>query len=156
MKAWELSRKSLHFWLATFYSKGYCSNEIDFCQYFWRVMFGVALLSVYTFLASVFTLSFGMFVIDSILGNIGAVPMFPNIFKIPGAIVCGIVFIICGVVIAVFALFLIKVAIDFVQDKFEILKGKLPEKIELPEVPSFLSLAYHKFKTKTCFKVTFK
>lgn len=131
-----LNSKSWHFWLANFCAENniWDTDTIDICKYTRRVVRGIFLLAVFGIIVAVF----GFTTLYSI-GNVFSVIFLDGYEMQPITWFMMILYSIVG-----YCVF---------RDYQDTQKRKQPK---IAKDPGFLTLAYRKFKEKTCFMVNFK
>lgn len=143
----DINHKSWHMWLANFgvsdrWDRISTGDRVDICSYIRRVLFGVLKLAVLSAAIGFMTL-WVLFSIGNIFGwlFLGYMLEGPAIF-----------FIIMSIsLLSVFVIFYTKNKVDEYQWK------KRSRYVESkPKKPGFMSLAYRKFKDKTCFMLEVK
>lgn len=136
MESIELKNKSWHFWLSNFCVENeiWSTDTINICEYTRRVLRGILLLSVFSIIGFTF--------VASTLYSIGN--LFSVIFLYGYEIQSVTAFMVVFYSFIGYGLF---------KHHRENNKRKQPK---IAKDPSFLALAYRKFKTKTCFMVKFK
>lgn len=137
-----IKRNSWHFWLANFgYSRMRWVDEIDFCTYFRYVVFGLSHLFVLCVLVALISI-WGIF----------------SFYDLYQWIVHGITMRDpCLLFIGLIAFIGLVMGISWSHDKYyewrETLEYDCDQPKAPPKEPGFFTLAYRKFKQKTCFKV---
>jgi hypothetical protein len=147
----EIKHNSWHMWLANVgvdnYGKLRPGETIDICQYIRLVLFGL-IKAIGATLIIILFVSWVSFSIGNLIGW-----LFMDYAIEPIAVIVWITF---GVLGAITTMSHLIITYDRYQNKRYWAKI-YKEGGVLPEVkPSFLSLAYRKFKDKTCFKLEIK
>lgn len=155
MKEYTFSNKSWHFKLANVgVQRVWDFEQIDICSYIRKVLAGAIVFSVmvagFSFIVWVFGFGYitlGIWLFDCFSTGVVTAPN-------PIAGLVGL-----GTLLVLFAYIVIgiKSLLNKAIDKFVdyTLKDWQPQVVKEKE-PSFITLAYRKFKDKTCFRVNFK
>jgi hypothetical protein len=137
-----IKRSSWHYWLANFgnHRMWRSDKEIDFCKYFWYVVFGLLHLVGLVLGVIVFTL----LIVGSFYDYYNWLMYDIKMHDVSIAIVL-LTFIVSG-----------SIAIGYCVSKYMDWKDSLKDsddfEVEVKE-PGFFTMSYRKFKEKACFKV---
>ena len=154
MKQHTLNKDSWHFWLANIgVQRVYDWEERDICSYIRTVIYGAITLGAATIAAIAIAIFFGygfitlgMWFVECISTSIWVLPN-----PIAGMMLVGMILIAFG-----FLIFGIKRLFDMTIDRYvDYTIGQRHPQLASKE-PSFIALAYSKFKNKTCFRINFK
>lgn len=140
MKTYFLNKDSWHYKAAEFGTAFGVPNETNICRYFWLVLRGALLFAVMTLSISV---------VASIIGISIANGIFHLLFdwQLLDISKAGLT-----VLFAVSATF----SVVYAKSKFDRWMRTRSENVKEETESTFTSLAYAKFKDKTCFKILFK
>jgi hypothetical protein len=147
MKAFNLSKKSLHWHLAVTYGN-HCEwdTDPDLCSYLQRVVQGVIVASLAAFVGGLgIGVPFGELL--AWIAYVAANELVP--MTVPAAaamlIIFAVVVFVCG-----FLLF----NTDRGEEIVGVIKKNIRVSIPKPKQESFIVLAYHSFKDKTCVRLS--
>lgn len=140
MKSFNLKKDSWHFWLSKFMRERwyYPGDQVDLCQYIRKVIMGVIILFFVSFTGLLFSWAYlygGYALIACLFDSQCTEPPELSVLFITINIIALVILAAFGACIA--------------KEKYDEYRYDHP----LPEVekdPSFLQLAYRKFKDKTC------
>lgn len=143
MKSFKLSKKSLHYHIATVYgNQRKYDDDTDLCSYISNVIGGLCFILFLTMIGGIF--------IGIILGNVVAWLTFigMNGFIVPNDAA------FAGCVVIVFVCGLFAIAFYQVSDFKRRVTKKIDTIITMQRTDSFLALVYRRFKDKTCVRLT--
>jgi hypothetical protein len=155
MKQHTFSKDSWHFWLANIgTTRVYEWEELDICSYIRTVIYGaitlgaatLAVIGIVTFFGYGF-ITLGMWFAECISTGVWVLPN-----PIAGMVLIGMILTAFG-----FLIFGIRILLDKAIDRYVdyTIEQRHPQ-LASKEEPSFIALAYSKFKNKTCFRIIFK
>ena len=155
MKEYTFSSKSWHYKLANVgIQRVWDFEEIDMCSYIRKVLAGAIVFSVmvagFSFIAWFFGFGYitlGIWLFDCLSTGVVTAPN-------P---IAGLVGLSTLLVLFLFIVFGIKSLLNKAIDKFVdyTIEHQHPQLVKEKE-PSFIALAYRKFKEKTCYRINFK
>lgn len=145
MKSYTLNNKSWHFYLASEWGRKIYIEDgpIDICTYIRRVLSGLA---KFILIGIFMSLIIGLFIgIEGSFLYAGYQMLFGDLSTlnnhVQGLACCGVV---------------INLVLAFASIKIWMQENNIEITLPRPQESGFLSLAYKKFKSKTCFMVEFK
>lgn len=144
MMEFELNAKSWHFWLANFSHKRVSVYGTDICSYIRAVLLGLFWLTVYGTAAIFFVYGTGVTLYDGYYFFAEGIKV--SLLAEVMIMLWSIVFILMFTLLFTYGV--VEHAIPAVQ--------RACRTVATPDKPSFLRLAYRKFKDKTCFQIKFK
>jgi hypothetical protein len=144
MMEFELNTNSWHFWLANFAHKRVSTYGSDICSYTRAVLLGLFWLVIYGSATIFFVVGTGVALYDGYQFFMEGIKV--SLLAEVMIMLWGIVF--CLMATLLFTYGIVEHAIPAVQ--------RACSSVATPNKPSFLRLAYRKFKDKTCFQIKFK
>ena len=144
MMEFELNAKSWHFWLANFAHKRVSVYGSDICSYIRAVLMGLFWLTIYGTAAIFFVYGTGVTLYDGyyFFAEGIKVSLFAEVMIMLWTVILGLMFTL------LFTFCMVEHAIPAVQ--------RACSSVSKTDNPSFIRLAYRKFKDKTCFQIKFK
>jgi hypothetical protein len=144
MMEFELNAKSWHFWLANFSHKRVSVYGSDICSYIRAVLLGLFWFILFSTAGVLFVVGTGVALYDGY-------QFFTEGLKV--SVIAELMIMLWSIIfVLIFTLLFTAGVVEYVIPAAQ----RAAKSVSKSEKPSFLRLAYRKFKDKTCFQIKFK